>query len=227
MSIINVPMLYSHFWSQNNERTLASMESHKDRPSGFTITAAELATSDGSQSSPRLVYKELVCNSSALCKLLSKSCKLRTSKSAQLHRVYPFVSFQKTGRGSSPHCLRLLNLSPPQPGCTQRLCRWHLRSFCFPDAGARSFQLPSMTLFLRRGKKKSHAHGEVRQIPHYFTSGGSLSFHCNLLCFHSYSFFLEDQQSRHWRNGCASSCDAQSHREMFQAAIRGTGQMKP
>lgn len=113
MSIINVPMLYSQFWSQNNERTLASMESHKDRPSGFTITAAELATSDGSQSSSRLVYKEPVYNSSAVCKLLSKSCKLCTSKSAQLHRVYPFVSFQKTGRGSSPHCLRLLNLSPP------------------------------------------------------------------------------------------------------------------
>lgn len=115
MSIINVSMLYSHFWSQNNERTLASMESHKGRPTGFTFTAAELATSDGSQSSPCLVYKELVYNSSAVCKLLSKSCKLHTSKSVQLYRVYPFVSFQKTGRGSLSHCLRLhkLNLSHP------------------------------------------------------------------------------------------------------------------
>lgn len=38
---------------------------------------------------------------------------------------------------------------------------------------------------------------------------------------------LVDQQSRHWRNGCAPSCNAPSHREMFQVAIRLTGQLKP
>ena len=97
------------------------MESHKDRPAGFQITAAELATSDGSQSSPCLVYTELVYNSSTVCKLLSKSRKLHTSKSAviqsctELYRVYPFVSFQQTWRESLPRCLRLHKAQPISP----------------------------------------------------------------------------------------------------------------
>ena len=40
-------------------------------------------------------------------------------------------------------------------------------------------------------------------------------------------FFLVGQQLRHWRNGCASSCSAQSCREIFQIAITLTGQLKP
>lgn len=118
MSIINVSMLYSHFWSQNNERTLASVESHKGRPSGFTITAAELATSDGSQSSSRLVYKELVYNSSAVCKLLSKSCKLRTSKSAVIQSL-PFCFLPKDRErvlATLPKAAQARPASPPSLG---------------------------------------------------------------------------------------------------------------
>lgn len=205
------------------------MGSHKDRPTGFKVTAAELAMSDGSQSPPCLVYKELVYDSSAACKLLSKSCKLHTSKSAQLNRVYPFVSSQKTWKGSLPHCLTLHKLKPSYPLAWVHTGALPLapEMVWFPDSGVRSFWSPSATLFLRRSKKKHHSHGEVRQIPHYFTSSGScISFHHNLLCFSLILFFLVDQQSHHGWNVCTSSCDAQSHREMFQVAIRLTGQLK-
>lgn len=198
------------------ETTLASRESHEDRPTRFKITAAEFCTSGGSQSSPRLVDNKIVCNCSAVCKMHSKSCKLHTAESAQLYWVYSFMSFQKAEGGSLPHCLQLHKLSPsrPLPWVHTVTLPWCLRCFCFPDAGVRSFWLPSMTLVLRWSKKKSHTHGEVRQIPHYFSSSGnSISFHCNLSCFLSLSFFLVDQQSHHWRNGCASSCVAQSDRE--------------
>lgn len=188
--LLTCPGFIFIFGPKTKERTLASVESHKDRPTGFKMTAAELATSDGGQSSLRLVYKELVYNSSAVCTLPSKSWKPHASKSAQIYRVYPLVSFPQTWRGSLPHCLRLHKLNPPdEPGWTQWLCHWHSRWFCFPDAAVRSFWLPSMRLFLRWSRKKSHTRGEVRQIPHYFTSSGSsISFHFNLLCFLSRSF---------------------------------------
>lgn len=64
-SLLSCPGLVCIFDPKTKRTTLASMESHKDRPTGFKITAAELCTSDGSQSPPNLVCNKLVHNSSA------------------------------------------------------------------------------------------------------------------------------------------------------------------
>lgn len=113
------------------------------------ITAAELSTSDGSQSTPSLVCNKLVCNSRAW-KLLSKSCILPSLHSYTEFTLW-LLSKTHGERGPLPHCPKA---AEAQPGCSQRLCHWHWGWFCFPDAGVRSFRLPSMTLFLRQRKKK-------------------------------------------------------------------------
>lgn len=116
-SLLSCPGLVLIFGPKTKGTTLASVESHKDRSTGFKITAAELSMSDGSQS-----FLQALCVQQ-LCGMKTALQELHTSKSAQLHRVYPLAAFQVHGkRGSLPHCPKA---AEAQPGCTQRLCHWH------------------------------------------------------------------------------------------------------
>lgn len=85
-SLLSRPGLVLIFGPKTKGTTLASVESHKDRSTGFKITAAELSVSDGSQS-----FLQALCVQQ-LCGMKTALQELHTSKSAQLHSL-PFGCF--------------------------------------------------------------------------------------------------------------------------------------
>lgn len=90
-----VQALFAFLIPKQNGQLWQAWRAIKTGQLGFKITAAELCTSDGSQSPPNLVCNKLVHNSSAAWKLLSKSCILQSHTVTQ---NYPLVAFQNPRR---------------------------------------------------------------------------------------------------------------------------------